>query len=48
MKNRVKSTGTSTGMWEILDLLGRWLLVGIPLSWGIYEVVLKTLAIFVR
>ena len=44
MKNR----GKSTGIWEILDLLGRWLLVGIPLSWGIYEVVLKTLAIFVR
>jgi len=48
MKNRGTSTGTSTGMWGILDLLGRWLLVGIPLSWGVYELVLKTLAIFVR
>lgn len=33
---------------ERMDVLLRWLLVSIPLLWGVYEVVLKTLAIFVR
>ena len=30
----------------VLKLIGAWTLVGIPLAWGVWQVVVKSLALF--